>query len=85
VRATRARRRIESGANVVSVASYGEVVIKTQEGLLTIPDLASGGAKAMELVSARVLPIHAITPESIDSEAIDPPQPLDDRGRLGPR
>jgi PIN domain nuclease of toxin-antitoxin system len=55
----RARRRIESGENVVSVASYWEVVIKTQKGLLTIPDLARWWRHAMELVSARVLPIHA--------------------------
>jgi PIN domain nuclease of toxin-antitoxin system len=36
----RARRRVESGENIVSVASYWEVLIKTQKGLLTIADLA---------------------------------------------
>jgi len=54
-----ARRRIESGENVVSVASYWEVVIKTQKGLLKIADLASWWRQATELVSARVLPIRA--------------------------
>jgi PIN domain nuclease of toxin-antitoxin system len=55
----RARRRLESGENIVSAASYWEVVIKTQKGLLTISDLASWWRKATELVSASVLPIHA--------------------------
>lgn len=55
----RARRRIESGENVVSAASYWEVVIKTQKGLLTIADLADWWRQATELVSARVLPIRA--------------------------
>lgn len=54
-----ARRRIESGENVVSVASYWEVVIKTQKGLLTIADLGSWWRQATEIVSARVLPIRA--------------------------
>ena len=31
----RARRLVEAGENVVSVASYWEVVIKTQKGLLS--------------------------------------------------
>ena len=35
----RARRLLDAGENVVSVASYWEVVIKTQKGLLTIADL----------------------------------------------
>ncbi len=55
----RARRRIESGENIVSVAPYWEIVIKTQKGLLTIADLASWWRQATELVSARVLPIRA--------------------------
>ena len=54
-----ARRRVEAGENVVSVASYWEVVIKTQKGLLTIADLASWWQQALELLSARVLPIRA--------------------------
>lgn len=56
---SRARRRVESGENVVSVASYWEVVIKTQKGLLEIHDLAAWWQQATELVSARVLPIRA--------------------------
>jgi PIN domain nuclease of toxin-antitoxin system len=35
----RARRLVDAGENVVSVASYWEVVIKTQKGLLSIRDL----------------------------------------------
>ena len=37
----RARRLVDAGENVVSVASYWEVVIKTQKGLLTIADVAT--------------------------------------------
>jgi PIN domain nuclease of toxin-antitoxin system len=55
----RARRRVDAGDNIVSVATYWEVVIKTQKGLLTIPDLATWWRRAMELVAARVLPIRA--------------------------
>jgi PIN domain nuclease of toxin-antitoxin system len=55
----RARRLIESGTNLISVASYWEVVIKTQKGLLTIADLATWWQRATELIAARVLPIRA--------------------------
>src|SRR5262249_51212065 len=55
----RARQLVEAGENTVSVASYWEVVIKTQKGLLSVPDLASWWSRATELVSARVLPIRA--------------------------
>jgi PIN domain nuclease of toxin-antitoxin system len=37
----RARRLIAAGENVVSVASYWEVVVKTQKGLLSIADLTT--------------------------------------------
>ena len=37
----KARRLVEAGENVVSVASYWEVVIKAQKGLLSIGDLAT--------------------------------------------
>ena len=43
----------------MSVASYWEVVIKTQKGLLTIADLATWWRRATELMAARVLPIRA--------------------------
>lgn len=56
---SRARRRVEAGENVVSVASYWEVVIKTQKGLLTISDLATWWRRATELTTARVLHIRA--------------------------
>jgi len=55
----RARRRVDTGENMISVASYWEVVIKAQKGLLTIADLASWWRRATELLAARVLPIRA--------------------------
>ena len=55
----RARRLVDAGENVVSVATYWEVVIKTQKGLLTIADLATWWRRATELVAAHVLPIRA--------------------------
>jgi PIN domain nuclease of toxin-antitoxin system len=54
----RARRLVESGENVVSVASYWEVVIKTQKGLLSISDLATWWRQATDLTAARVLHIR---------------------------
>lgn len=54
-----ARRLIESGDNIVGVASYWEVVIKGHKGLLTIPDLPSWWRRATELTSAKVLPVRA--------------------------
>lgn len=53
------RRLVEAGENVVSVASYWEVVIKTQKGLLSISDLATWWRQATELTAARVLHIRA--------------------------
>ena len=55
----RARRLVEAGENVVSVASYWEVVIKTQKALLSISDLATWWRHATELTAARVLQIRA--------------------------
>ena len=55
----RARRLVDAGENIVSVASYWEVVIKTQKGLLTIADLATWWRRATELMAASVLPIRA--------------------------
>ena len=55
----RARRLVEAGENVVSVASYWEVVIKAQKGLLSISDLATWWRQATELTAARVLQIRA--------------------------
>ena len=54
----KARRLVEAGENVVSVASYWEVVLKTQKGLLSISDLASWWRQATELTVARVLHIR---------------------------
>jgi PIN domain nuclease of toxin-antitoxin system len=54
----KARRLIEAGENVVSVASYWEVVIKAQKGLLSISDLATWWRRATELTAARVLHIR---------------------------
>jgi PIN domain nuclease of toxin-antitoxin system len=54
----KARRLVDAGENVVSVASYWEVVIKTQKGLLSISDLATWWRQATELTSARLLHIR---------------------------
>jgi PIN domain nuclease of toxin-antitoxin system len=55
----KARRLVDAGENVVSVASYWEVVIKTQKGLLSISDLPTWWRRATELTHARVLHIRA--------------------------
>jgi len=55
----RARRLVDAGENVVSVASYWEVVIKTQKGLLSIQDLATWWRRATDLTAARILQIQA--------------------------
>lgn len=55
----RVRRLVDAGENVVSVASYWEVVVKTQKGLLSIPDLPTWWRRATELMAARILPIRA--------------------------
>lgn len=55
----RARSIVEAGENVVSVASYWEVVVKAQKGLLSIADLATWWQRATDLLSARTLPIRA--------------------------
>ena len=54
----RARRLVDAGDNVVSVASYWEVVIKTQKGLLSIADLPTWWRRATDLTAARVLQIR---------------------------
>lgn len=55
----RAGRLVEAGENVLSVASYWEVVIKAQKGLLSISDLGTWWRRATELTAARVLNIRA--------------------------
>ena len=55
----RVRSLVDAGENVVSVASYWEVVVKTQKGLLSIADLATWWRRATDLVAARTLPIRA--------------------------
>ena len=55
----RVRRLVDVGENVVSVASYWEVVVKTQKGLLSIPDLTTWWRRATELMAIRALPIRA--------------------------
>ena len=55
----RARGIVEAGENVISVASYWEVVVKAQKGLLVIADLATWWRRATDLLSARTLPIRA--------------------------
>ena len=55
----RARRLVDAGENVVSVASYWEVVIKTQKELLSISELPTWWRRATDLTAARVLQIRA--------------------------
>jgi PIN domain nuclease of toxin-antitoxin system len=55
----RARALVETGENVISVASYWEVVVKSQKGLLTINDLSTWWRRATELIGAQTLPIRA--------------------------
>jgi PIN domain nuclease of toxin-antitoxin system len=55
----RARNLVTAGVNVVSVASYWEVVVKTQKGLLSIADLPEWWQRATDTVRADVLPIRA--------------------------
>ena len=55
----RARLLVDAGENIISVASYWEVVIKTHKGLLTIADLPTWWRRATELTAAHVLPIRA--------------------------
>jgi PIN domain nuclease of toxin-antitoxin system len=55
----RVRALIDAGENVVSIASYWEVVVKTQKGLLSIADVATWWRRATELMVVRVLPIRA--------------------------
>ena len=55
----RAGRLVQAGENIVSVASYWEVVIKTQKGLLSISDLATWWRRATELTTARVLNVRS--------------------------
>ena len=55
----RARRLVDTGENVVSVASYWEVVVKAQKGLLSIADVPTWWRRATELMAARILAIRA--------------------------
>src|SRR5579872_3573135 len=53
---SRARRLVEAGDNVVSVA--WEIVIKTQKGLLSISDLGTWWRRATELAATHTLNIR---------------------------
>ncbi len=55
----RVRSLIDGGENIVSVASYWEVVVNTQKGLLAIADVATCWQRATELMAAQPLPIRA--------------------------
>lgn len=54
----RVRTVIEAGGNIISIASYWEVVVKTQKGLLTIADPAAWWRRATEQLAARTLAIR---------------------------
>jgi PIN domain nuclease of toxin-antitoxin system len=55
----RAYAALERGENVVSVASYWEIALKTQKGQLAITDVASWWRRATDLFYAQVLPIRS--------------------------
>ncbi len=55
----RVRRLVDAADNVVSVASYWEVVVKSQKGLLSIADPATWWQRATELMAVRLLSIRA--------------------------
>src|SRR5258708_22677542 len=56
----RARRLVDAGENIVSVASYWEVVIKAQKGLLTIADLSTWWRRSEEHTSELQSPDHLV-------------------------
>jgi PIN domain nuclease of toxin-antitoxin system len=49
---SRIRKLVDSGGHIVSVASYWEVVVKTQKRLLRIADLATCPLKTQGLEDA---------------------------------
>src|SRR5690348_6267323 len=55
----RARLALERGENVVSVASFWEITIKAQKGLLHIADVPTWWKRATDLFYAQILPIRA--------------------------
>ena len=73
----RAGRLVEVGENVVSVASYWEVVIKTQKGLLSISDLGTWWRRATELTAARVLNLRASHITALAALPMLPKAPFD--------
>ncbi len=54
-----ARIAVETGETVLSVASYWEVIIKANKGILPINDPVTWWARAVELFKGKVLPIRA--------------------------
>ncbi|MEQ1946073.1 MAG: type II toxin-antitoxin system VapC family toxin [Bryobacteraceae bacterium] len=53
-----AKKALRAGPRVLSVASYWEVVIKSQKGLLEISDPVQWWGRAVELLGAAVLSIR---------------------------
>jgi len=54
-----ARKAVQAGPLVLSVASYWEVVIKVRKGLVTVADPVSWWERATELLAATVLSVRA--------------------------
>ena len=67
---TAANRGIRKGPNVVSVASYWEVVIKSQKGTLRVADPVAWWNRAIDLLDADVL---SILPPHVTAMAALPP------------
>lgn len=53
-----ARKALRAGPRILSVASYWEVVIKSQKGLLRVSDPAQWWSRALDLIGASVLSIR---------------------------
>jgi PIN domain nuclease of toxin-antitoxin system len=54
-----ARDCISAGGFLLSVASYWEIIIKSQKGMLEIADPVSWWNRAVQILGADVLPIRA--------------------------
>jgi len=54
-----AKTVVESGESILSVASYWEVVIKVNKGMLPIAEPVTWWSRAVDLFKGKVLPIRA--------------------------
>jgi PIN domain nuclease of toxin-antitoxin system len=72
---SKARRAIQRGSLIASVASYWEVTIKSAKGTLPVKNPVEWWERAMELTGAEVLPIrvnHVSTLHGLPDHHRDP-------------